>query len=181
MPTIAPVMHEASVAPKSERSASEFRSARRSGAIAAMPPGAKIFTVLDGDALGDTSDPPYWHMAEFAIADRDAFTPLMFTTKGQHVIEVKPPYDKMAAATAQQGSPPDVTELADLSLGLTQNDPDIDENYPYLKFFQCHFDYAVIIHGGGEQADVPAFMRLAKAGSFFSLYKIKPTRLCATL
>jgi hypothetical protein len=154
----------------------EFRTAAQ-----ALPPGAKLFTVLDGDALSDTSDPPFWHMAEFAITDRGAFTPLMFATKGQHVIEVKAPYDALAAATAQQGSPPDVTELTDLSLGRTADDPDIDEVYPYLKFFQCHFDYAVVVHGGGTQADVPSFMRLVKAGSFFSLYKIKPTRLCATL
>jgi hypothetical protein len=154
----------------------EFRSAIRE-----MPRGAKIFTVLDGDALSDLSDPPYWHMAEFAIVDRAAFTPLMFATKGQHVIEVKPPYDRIAAATAKQGSPPDVTELSDLALGLTENDPDIDENYPYLKFFQCHFDYALIIHGGGERADVPAFLRLVHDGSFFALYKIKRTGLCATL
>jgi hypothetical protein len=158
-----------------DRQFAEFRSA-----IADMPRGAKIFTVLDGDALGDLSDPPYWHMAEYAIVDRDAFTPLMFATKGQHVIEVKAPYDRIAAATAKQGSPPDVTELSDLALGVTENDPDIDENYPYLKFFQCHFDYALIIHGGGERADVPAFLRLVHAGSFFALYKIRRTPLCAT-
>jgi hypothetical protein len=69
-----------------DRQYQEFRTAIRE-----MPRGAKLFTVLDGDALSDLSDPPYWHMAEFAIVDRGAFTPLMFATKGQHVIEVKPP------------------------------------------------------------------------------------------
>lgn len=152
----------------------EFRAAIRD-----IPEGSKIFTVLDGDALGDIDDPPYWHMAEFAILDRGAFTPLMFATKGQHIVRLKPPYDRLAAATAQQGSPPDVTELSDLALGRTQDDPDIEEVYPYLKFFQCHFNYAVVIHGGGQQADVPAFMSLKHAGSFFSLYAIHPTGLCA--
>ena len=37
MPTTAPVRHEASVAPISERKARALRSARRSGAMAAMP------------------------------------------------------------------------------------------------------------------------------------------------
>jgi hypothetical protein len=156
----------------------QFREFR--AAIADIPKGSRFFTVLDGDALSDQSDPPYWHMAEFAIVDRDAFTPLMFATKGQHVIEVKPPYDQLAAATAKQGSPPDATELADLALGRSANDSDIEEVFPYLKFFQCHFDYAVIIHGGGEQAEVPAFMHLKVGGSFFSLYRIRPTGLCAT-
>ncbi len=158
-----------------DRQYREFRAAIRD-----IPEGSKLFTVLDGDALGDIDDPPYWHMAEFAILDRGAFTPLMFTTKGQHIVRLKPPYDRLAAATAEQGSPPDVTELSDLALGRTQDDPDIDEVFPYLKHFQCHFNYAVVIHGGGEQADVPAFMSLKHAGSFFSLYAIHPTGLCAS-
>lgn len=56
--------------------------------------------MLDGDAMGLASDEPYWHMAEFAIVDRGAFTPLMFTTKGQHVVYLKPPFDKWAAGNA---------------------------------------------------------------------------------
>jgi hypothetical protein len=156
-----------------DRQYSEFRAAIRD-----LPPGVRLFTVLDGDALNDISDQPYWHMAEFAIVDRSGFTPLMFTTKGQHVIQLKPPYDRIAAATAQQGSPPDVTELTDLALGREENDPDIAEVFPYLKYFQCHFDAAVVVHGGGEQADVPDFMSLHHAGSFFTLYDIHPTRRC---
>lgn len=157
-----------------DRQYREFRVAIRD-----IPEGSKIFTVLDGDALDDITDPPYWHMAEFAILDRGGFTPLMFATKGQHIVQLKPPYDQIAAATAQQGSPPDATELSDLSLGRDKDDPDINEVFPYLKYFQCHFDYAVVIHGGGEQADVPAFMSVQHAGSFFTLYAIHPTGLCA--
>lgn len=158
-----------------DRQFQEFRTA-----IRAIPEGSKIFTVLDGDALGDISDQPYWHMAEFAIVDRGAFTPLMFTTKGQHIVQLRRPYDRMAAATAQQGSPPDATELGNLALGREDVDSDIKDVFPYLKYFQCHFDYAVIVHGGGEQADVPAFLQLVHQGSFFSLYKIHRTGMCAT-
>ena len=157
-----------------DRQYGEFRAALRS-----VPLGAKIFTVLDGDALDETSDPPFWHMAEFAIVDRGAFVPLMFTTKGQHVTQLRPPYDKLAAATAQQGSPPDATELSDLALGHDKDDPDINEVFPYLKYFQCHFDMAVVVHGGGQQADVPDFMSLRHAGSFFSIYDIHPTGVCS--
>jgi hypothetical protein len=156
-----------------DRQYGEFRAAIRD-----LKPGVRLFTILDGDALDDISDQPYWHMAEFAIVDRAGFTPLMFTTKGQHVIQLKPPYDRIAAATAQQGSPPDVTELTDLALGREENDPDITEVFPYLKYFQCHFDAAVVVHGGGEQADVPDFMSLHHTGSFFTLYDIHPTRIC---
>ena len=134
----------------------------------------RLVTVIDGNALGVMPDQPYWHMAEFAIIDRAGFSPLMFATKGQHVVHVKPPYDRYAAMTAQQGSPPDVSELADLAAGRGDADADIDENYPYLKFFQCHFDVAIVVYGKGEQDDVPDFMSLRHAGSFFSLYELHP-------
>jgi len=152
----------------------EFRSALRQ-----VPEGSKIVTVLDGEAMDTASDQPYWHMAEFAIVDRDGFTPLMFATKGQHIVQLKPPFGAIAAASAQQGSPPDVSELGDLAAGLSQNDPDIDDVFPYLKFFQCHFNEAVIIHGEGEPSAVPAFLTLRHAGSFFSLYDVHPTSACA--
>ena len=76
----------------------EFRAASK-----AIPAGSRIFTVLDGDAMGLASDEPYWHMAEFAIVDRGVFTPLMFTTKGQHVVYLKPPFDKWAAGECEPG------------------------------------------------------------------------------
>jgi hypothetical protein len=151
----------------------EFRRAVR-----ALPPGLKYLTVLDSNALGDVSDQPYWHMAEFAIVDRDGFTPLMFTTKGQHVVQLKQPYGAIAAATAQQGSPPDVTELGYLASGRDDLDPDIDDYYPYLKHFQCRFDIAVVIRGEGTASAVPKFLSLRHEGSFFSLYDIHPTGEC---
>ncbi|MGC9953777.1 MAG: hypothetical protein ABSD21_05830 [Rhizomicrobium sp.] len=161
-----------------DRQYGEFRAALRD-----VPEGAKMVTILDGnslsDQLGPTPDQPYWHMAEFAIIDRGAFTPLMFATKGQHIVQVKPPYDRFAASNAQQGSPPDVSQLEDLAAGLDDNDPDIEEVFPYLKFFQCHFDEAVIVRGKGEASDVPDFLTLRHAGSFFSIYDIHPTNACA--
>ncbi|MDE2630738.1 MAG: hypothetical protein KGM97_07080 [Alphaproteobacteria bacterium] len=161
-----------------DRQFSEFRAALRE-----IPAGSRMLTVLDGDSLNDELDPtpdqPYWHMAEFAIVDRRAFTPLMFTTRGQHVIRVKPPYQNLAAASAQQGSPPDVAELADLAAGADDNDPDIEKVFPYLRRFQCHFDEAIVIRGKGEAADVPDFLTLRHEGSFFAIYDIHPTKACS--
>ncbi len=162
-----------------DRQFSEFRAALRQ-----IPEGTKLFTVLDGDSLDGSSDEtvydqPYWHIAEFAIVDRDAFTPLMFATKGQHIVQVKPPYDKLAAKSAQQGSPPDVSELDDLAAGRVDGDPDIKNVFPYLKFFQCHFDMVVVVRGAGEASDVPDFLTLRHEGSFFALYDVHPTKSCA--
>ena len=88
-------------------------------ALTQIPRGSRLLTVLDGNAIGERSDQPYWHMAEFAVPARGAFTPLMFTTSGQHVVQLNPPYDRFAAATAQQGSPPDIDELNFLARGAT--------------------------------------------------------------
>jgi hypothetical protein len=152
----------------------EFRAATRS-----LPRGSKLVTVLDGDAMGLASDQPYWHMAEYAIIDRQAFTPLLFTTVGQHVIRLAPAVERIAARSAEEGSPPDITELDDLSAGNVNDDPDIGKVFPYLIRFQCHFDTAVVIHLGGKRSPVPDMLELEHAGSFFSLYRIRPDENCA--
>jgi hypothetical protein len=154
--------------------AAEFRAA-----LATLPTGLRLFTVLDGDAIGEKSDPPYWHMAEWAIADRGAMTALMFTTKGQHVIRLRPPLDRFAAATANQGTPADIAELDDLAAGRSANDPVIQDDFPYLLYFPCHYDEAVVMDLGGKRTPVPDMLTLRHAGSFFALYDIAPGAACA--
>lgn len=153
----------------------EFRAADRM-----LKPGSKIVTVLDGDAIGLASDQPYWHMAEYAIVDRTVFTPLLFATHGQHVIELTPAISGIAARSAQEGSPPDISELDDLAAGNSRDDPDIREVFPYLLRFQCNFDVAVMIHLAGHRSPVPDMLAPMHEGSFFSLYKIRRDENCAT-
>ena len=145
----------------------EFRAAD-----AVIPEGSRIVTVLDGDAIGLASDQPYWHMAEFAIIDRKVFTPLLFATRGQHVVRLQPSVQNIAAQSARQGSPPDISELEDLSHGLVDGDTDIAFVFPYLMRFQCHYDYAVVIHLNGHRSEVPSMLHLVHAGSFFAIYAI---------
>lgn len=147
-------------------------------ALEEVPRGSKLLTVLDGNAIGDRSDQPYWHMAEFAVPERGVFTPLMFTTKGQHVVQLNAPYGKYAASSAQEGSPPDVDELEFLANGQLDQDEDLQEDMPYLNHFQCHFDIAVVVHLDGKRTPVPPMLRLRHAGSFFSFYDILPDRSC---
>jgi hypothetical protein len=149
----------------------EFRAAARD-----LPDGVRLMTVLDGDAIGDASDQPYWHIAEFEIIDHKAFTPLLFTTKGQHVVRLNPGLEHAAAASAQQGSPPDVTELDDLAAGTPDGDWDIGHVFPYLLYFPCKYDEVVLIHLHGKRSAVPDMLRLRHAGSFFSLYDIDKER-----
>ena len=151
----------------------EFRAA-----LASLPSGRRLFTVLDGNAIGEKSDPPYWHMAEWAIADQGDMTALMFTTKGQHVIRLKPPLDRFAAATANQGTPVDIAELNDLAAGRSANDPVIQDDFPYLLYFPCHYDEAVVMDMGGKRTPAPDMLKLRHAGSFFALYDIAPAAAC---
>ena len=139
---------------------------------------AKLLTVLDGDSLGWTADQPYWHLAEFAIIDRGAFTPLLFTTAGQHIVRIRPPFGRIAAATARQGSPPDIDELADLAAGRMDSDEDYADVYPYLNRFQCHYDQVIAIEGPGPHASVPPMLRLRLRGSFYRLYDVVPDGAC---
>jgi hypothetical protein len=147
-------------------------------AVEEIPRGSRLLTVLDGNAIGDRPDQPYWHMAEFAIPERGGFTPLLFTTKGQHVVQWNQPYAQYAAASAQQGSPPDVDELPYLARGTLDADETMRENVPYLDHFQCHFDIAVVVHLGGKRTQVPPMLRLRQNGSFFSFYDILPDGSC---
>ncbi len=142
--------------------------------------GARLMIVLDGDSLGMASDQPYWLMAEWMVIDRGGFTPLMFTTAGQHVIHIRPPLAHFAAATAQQGSPPDIDELDDLAHARLEIDPDYRDVFPYLSYFQCHFDQAVVIHGAGRHARVPAMLRQRHEGTFYTLYDIVGDGSCKT-
>ncbi|HEX4302578.1 MAG TPA: hypothetical protein VHZ78_07280 [Rhizomicrobium sp.] len=141
--------------------------------------GARILTVLDGDSLGWSADQPYWHMAEFAVIDRAAFTPLMFTTAGQHIVHIRPAFAAIAAHSAQQGSPPDIDELEDLAAGRTEADEDLHDALPYLVFFQCHYDQALVIHGKGPLSRAPPMLRPRASGSFYTLYDIVPDARCA--
>jgi hypothetical protein len=147
-------------------------------ALEEVPRGNRLLTVLDGNAIGERSDQPYWHMAEFAIPERGVFTPLLFTTKGQHVVQWNQPYARYAAVSAQQGSPPDVDELSFLARGQMDADEEMRKSVPYLNHFQCHFDIAVVVHLDGKRTPVPAMLRLRHAGSFFSFYDIVPDRSC---
>jgi hypothetical protein len=156
-----------------DRQYAEFRLS-----AAQLPQGTRLMTVIDGDAIAEVPDQPYSHMAEFAVIDAHAFTPLLFTTKGQHIIRVQPPYERYAAASAMQGSPPDLTELPKLARPDGRRDPVLENAYPYLIDYPCHFDKIVLIQGKGPPGTLPDGLTLAHKGSFFSIYDIERPARC---
>lgn len=155
------------------RQYAEFRAALKS-----LPAGVKLFSAIDDASLILESDQPYWHVAEFAIVDRGAFTPLMFATKGQHIVQINPPFGAMAARGAEDGSPPDVTELEYLAGARLDLDPDIAVEYPYLERFPCRFDAVAVFRGSGPPSAVPDYLVPRYQGSYFTLYAIDRAKGC---
>jgi len=154
-----------------DRQIAEFRAALRD-----VPRGSRLMTVVDPDVPNDAL---YWHIAEFAIIDRSAFTALMFTTKGQHIVYLKPAVAPFAAHTADEGAPPEMDDLESLASGQT-SDPEVRRLWNYLFYFPCHYDEVVLIHGNGKPASVPGMLKLRREGSFFALYNVRPPRGCST-
>ena len=93
-------------------------------------------------------------------------------------MQIDPPWQGIAAASAEQGSPPDIDELADLAAGRIDEDEDIKNVFPYLMRFQCKYDIAVVIHLDGPRAQIPKMLKPRHEGSFFSLYDIVPDAAC---
>lgn len=151
-----------------DRQIAEFRTAMHS-----IPPGAALFTVLDAKAVGKADTRPYRHMAEYAIMDRRAFVPLMFTTRGQHVVHTRAAYEPIASLSSVQGHEAPLAGLTDFAHGNFKR----DTNLRYLNRWPCHFDQVIVVHMGKTQSPVPPVLRLRHAYSFFSLYDVmRPAR-----
>jgi hypothetical protein len=148
----------------------EFRAALRD-----VPRGNHLMTAVDTSERGEVPSRLYWHMAEFAIMDRDAMTALMFATPGQHVVILKPAVAGFAAKTAREGTPPQMDELERLAAG----DVATGNELRYLSGFPCHYDEVVLIHANGRPARVPGMLRLRRDGSFFGLYDVA-AEACST-
>ncbi len=152
-----------------DRQYAEFRFA-----LDQVPPGSRLFTVLDKAALKNSDTRVFRHMAEFAIMDRAAFVPLMFTTRGQHVVHTSAEYEPIASLTSDQGHEARLADLEDFARG----DFRADEDLTYLNRWPCNYDQVIVIHMGNPQSPVPALLRLKRAYSFFSLYEIVRPETC---
>lgn len=153
----------------------EFRASLRD-----VPRGSHLMTVIDTRDAGEVPNRLYWHIAEFAIIDRGAFTALMFTTRGQHVVTLKPAVAGFAAHTARDGAPPEMDDLDALAAG-DMRDPKIRTELHYLAGFACHYDKVLLIHANGRPREVPHMLTLRHDGSFFALYDVRPSPACSTI
>lgn len=153
----------------------EFRASLRE-----LPRGSHLMAAVDTRDDGRVPNQIYWHFTEFAIIDRSIFTSLMFTTRGQHIIRLAPAVDGFAASAARGGSPPKLNLLDSLATGHVKN-PKIRHELRYLLRFPCHYDEVLLIHANGKSRAVPGMLSLRHAGSFFSLYDVRPPAGCSVI
>ena len=152
-----------------DRQIAELREATN-----AIAPGRALFTALDVEAVGEADTRPYRHLAEYAIMDRQVFVPLMFTTRGQHVVHIQAAYEPIAALSSEQGHEAPLPYLEEFAQGNFRG----DANLRYLDRWPCHYDHVIVMHLGKSQSPVPQLLRLRHAYSFFSLYDVVRPAAC---
>jgi hypothetical protein len=119
-----------------------------------------------------------WHLASFAVMDRAAFVPLLFTGQGVQPIRARAGY----AAIDTGPSSPVPIRLLETSARAEDMDAvraafhkhGIPE---YFIDWPNQFDHLLVMHGGCSaelSLDVP--LDLLAEGEIFSLYRIQPVR-----
>lgn len=158
-----------------DRQVAEFRAV-----LHQTPHGIRLMTAVDSDHMEGVPNALYWHLAEFALIDRDDATSLMFATNGQHIIKAAPAIAAISARTAHEGSPPDMEYLDLLAKGDTRQSK-IHRDLQYLLRFPCHYDELLLIHVSGKPAHVPRMLKARHEGSFFTLYDVTRPAECSTI
>lgn len=144
-----------------------------------IEPGSKMFLALDeGETRADRyALTIYSHYLDLMGVQRNIFTPRVYAWLGQHPLRAKPGYWWLGAVSAYQGKPIETKDLLVLARG--------DHNttaprYPYLRNWQCHFDYVVVAHRAGMSNPAPTILDVQRTGRYFTLFKVNPTgKRCA--
>ena len=120
--------------------------------IAPVIPGSRVLVAR----VDPQSDPDWWHslpanhrtegmgsaddyISALLIPERSAFWPLLFTDPAQQPLRVLPEYGSLSAS---------LRDPADYRL-LLQPNKELDGEFAYLKDWQRHFDYVLMINPSG--------------------------------
>ena len=125
-------------------------------------------------------EPNYWHMTAFAIIDRSAFVPHVFTDPAKQPVSATA---RRATIDSSAGRPVTRDELragADREYARTTPRANQYGSSRYWLNWQHRFDYAVVIHFGKSVNPYPDLLRPVAHGSFFDIYRISPAT-CITL
>ena len=116
-----------------------------------------------------------WHLASFAVMDRAAFVPLLFTGHGMQPVRARPSY----AALDTSASTPVPIHLLEASARADRADAvreilRMHDLPDYFIGWPDRFDHVLLMHGGcaaEPSVDVP--LDLLAEGEIFSLYRIR--------
>ncbi len=144
----------------------EFRTA-----VAHLPPGSRILPALARAVESQLLRAPshgwkhYLQLAQIAVADIDAYSPLFFCVPGQQPIQVKP--EVLSPCT---GGPATLQELFEAAAGLAPS-----RGRAYLISWPERFDYLAVL---GEP--VPGRLKIAGGlepewrGDRFAIFRLRP-------
>ncbi len=124
--------------------------------------------------------PTYWHLAAFAVIDRAAFVPPLFTDPRKQPVASTP---ERAAIDSTAGLPADRQQLlagADRYHAATA-DRDLPQGSArYWLNWPNRFDYVAAVRFRDGTNPFPDLLRLVRRGSFFDIYRVVPAT-CVTL
>ncbi len=156
-----------------DKQATEYRTALR-----VLPAGSKVLLAADDTPHRRSDSSLYWHFDTYATVDRQAFSSLLLTTRGQHIVHPTREFGRIAALSSDEGSPPPLSGLAALRMPETDRADAYRFHRNYLDW-PCQFDFAAIVELGERSHVEPAEFELIHRGSFFALFRIHKPARCA--
>jgi hypothetical protein len=149
----------------------EFRAA-----LNVIPRGAKVIVFRDETGIDPSlmHKPPelYDHLATLAIVERDAYVPFLFKHKMMPV-EAAPALRKIDTSIGKPIGLADMVAGADAAGGSAMlGTLGRGGMHNYWGDWPRNYDYAVEL-SFGARPDLPAQLKLAGAGTFFNIYRVK--------
>lgn len=158
---------------------SEYRQA-----LSVIERGAAVLPVqwpYQGEAGTDFRfEPSYWHLTAFAVIDRAAFVPPLFTDPRKQPVAST---QRRAAIDSTAGLPADRQQMlagADRYYAATAGRDMRKGSARYWLDWPNKFEYVAAVRFGDRTNPFPDLLRPVKTGSFFDIYRVVPA-ICVTL
>ena len=117
----------------------------------------------------------YWHLGAYAVIDRSAFVPTLFTDVEKQPLTTTPAYRALDVQSGDPMTPALLRKLADGAFAARFASRRDHFNRPYYAaFWPRKYEYVLHIHFVEEPNPSPRYLRAVTRGSFFTLYKVWP-------
>jgi hypothetical protein len=153
-----------------DRQFAEFRAAALS-----IEPGSRVLSVQHREGGKRTPrEPFFWHLANFATVDRDAFSPTFFADPAKQPVRVRPEWTALHSPDVEPISVEMLADAADRGFSARLAAKKYPYGYrAYWASWTERFDYVVLMHFGRALPNpVPSRLERIVAGSYFDLYRV---------